>query len=139
MVLVNNTNTTSNAPDAMQSAIEDARPSYGTPVPTDDSRIVHVAPASLAVADIESAALTARQTLGQAEMADSRAASQRVNGIIIAHNARALFTEGEAAMISPGRSNHKARGRRNAVKRGFRFTVEGLDGIYKLNPLRRVA
>jgi hypothetical protein len=87
---------------------------------------------------IESAAREARQKLGSEAIAAHDAMRGRLNADIVAVNAAAFFGgSSEAALLFPLR--RKAQGRKNSVKRGFRFTVEGLDGVYKLNPLRRVA
>lgn len=134
--------TTIHAAVATQTAdILDARPKFGTPVPTNDSRCVRIVPHDLTEESITTAALAGRKVLCAEAMVATRERLATVNAATRRANFAALLAgaDMETGVRSPIKANRAVRHSKESVKRGFRFTVDGLDGVYKISPLRRIA
>lgn len=86
-------------------------------------------------ADILPEAIRLKAGLVSGTMQESRAASSAVHALVASENFTRLWSGGsmEGAM-RPAKANRVARNRKRQASRGFCFTIEGREGVYRLAP-----
>lgn len=86
-------------------------------------------------ADILAQAVALKSGLTSRTLQESRAASMYVHAFIASENFQRIWHGGGMdGMLRPAKASRVARNRKRQVSRGFSFTIEGREGVYKLTP-----
>jgi len=86
-------------------------------------------------ADILTQAVALKSGLTSRALHESREVSSSTNAVIASENFRHIWHGGGMdGMLRPVKAGRVARNRKRQASRGFSFTIEGREGVYKLTP-----
>jgi len=85
--------------------------------------------------EIVKLAIAAKLSLVSETLADSRKSSAALHSTLASQNFQHIWEGGsESGLIKTKSASRTARNRKRQASRGFSFTIEGREGVYKLTP-----